>query len=397
MISIVIAIVCCVMLGVVFYPKLRRAALWRAMITPLASIIGSGFLISGPLLTSVFGGWAVFAMGGLCALAFLYGSAIRFSMQVEAQTGPAQGVVEGVERASDFVLSLAYFISVAYYLNLFAAFGLKGLGVIDPLWIRAVSSAVIMGLGLIGFLGGLKALEELEVFSVGVKLAIIAAVLVGLIVAQLVDHDGGQAVSFELENKIEDLRIVLGLLILVQGFETSKYLGSAYSVDQRVKTMRWAQGLSTLIYLGFIGLGAVYFQGDLPSQGAETVIIERLGVLSPIVPALLIMAALASQSSAAVADLNGAGGLIYETSKKRISVAWGNLLTAGLALVLTWVADIFEIITYASKAFVLYYALQALRAVIEAYQARRWGHVALYGLGVLIAGVILVWAQPAEV
>lgn len=36
-----------------FLPRVRNAILWRATVTPLASIIGSGFLISGPLLSHV--------------------------------------------------------------------------------------------------------------------------------------------------------------------------------------------------------------------------------------------------------------------------------------------------------------------------------------------------------
>jgi hypothetical protein len=35
-----------------------------------------------------------------------------------------------------------------------------------------------------------------------------------------------------------EIGIVLGLVILVQGFETSRYLGAAYDRPTRVRTMR---------------------------------------------------------------------------------------------------------------------------------------------------------------
>ena len=37
------------------FGRFARSDTWRATVTPLASIIGSGFLISGPLLAKEFG------------------------------------------------------------------------------------------------------------------------------------------------------------------------------------------------------------------------------------------------------------------------------------------------------------------------------------------------------
>ena len=49
----------------------RASRIWSATVTPLASIIGSGFLVSVPLLASAVGIWAVAAVAGLTALAYL--------------------------------------------------------------------------------------------------------------------------------------------------------------------------------------------------------------------------------------------------------------------------------------------------------------------------------------
>ena len=63
-------------------PALRAKPIWQTMTTPLASIIGSGFLVLGPILATEFGGFAPLVMGLLCLLAYLFGAAIRFNMAV---------------------------------------------------------------------------------------------------------------------------------------------------------------------------------------------------------------------------------------------------------------------------------------------------------------------------
>ncbi|MFQ5491725.1 MAG: hypothetical protein ACE5GE_13485, partial [Phycisphaerae bacterium] len=52
--------------------RVGRSKTWAAMVSPLASIIGSGFLISAPLLARHFGSYAVLAM----ALLLLAGGAV---------------------------------------------------------------------------------------------------------------------------------------------------------------------------------------------------------------------------------------------------------------------------------------------------------------------------------
>ena len=71
------------------YPRLSGARLWRATITPLASIIGSGFLVLGPILKGSYGFLAPGIMLALCAAAYLFGGAIRFNMATMARdAGP---------------------------------------------------------------------------------------------------------------------------------------------------------------------------------------------------------------------------------------------------------------------------------------------------------------------
>ena len=60
-------------------PRLSKSQVWRATVTQLASIIGSGFLVLAPILVSDYGYIAPLIMAGLCLGAYLFGAAIRFS------------------------------------------------------------------------------------------------------------------------------------------------------------------------------------------------------------------------------------------------------------------------------------------------------------------------------
>lgn len=388
--------------GLLVSPRILRNRLWRATATPLASIIGSGFLVSGPILAHAAGNLAWLAMIGLCGAAYLFGSAIRHNIiHVEPQLRLGRDrLVIAIDRASDLGLMFAYFISVAFYLNLFAAFAVRAGGVIDPFWIRVAASVAIIGVGAVGTLRGLEGLEWLEVVAVGVKLAVIGGLILALGVADGAALFSGVLVWPSVPAHAEGadaLRIILGLVILVQGFETSRYLGAEYDARVRVGTMRRAQLISSGIYLAFILLITPYFTGQLPAKGGETEIIDMLAPVGGAVAPLIIVVALASQLSAAVADLNGAGGLLAEFLHRRLTVRAGNLATAAAAMVITWSADIYEIIAFASKAFVSYYALQSLQAGYSAWRERRFWRAGLFFAAAALAAGIIVVAEPADV
>jgi hypothetical protein len=401
--GIVMVVVAALVVLITLRPRLLRARLWRATVTPLASIIGSGFLVVGPILADASGHWAWAAMLSLCGTAYLFGSAIRRNiLTVEPMLADhPPRVVSLLERCSDFALAFAYFVSVAYYLNLFASFALRAEGIIDVTATRWTSSAVIVILGLFGAIRGLSALENIEAGAVGIKLGLIAGLFAGLslwIGLSLADN------TFSLPEIVHDtgvheLQVLLGLVILVQGFETSRYLGAEYDSATRIKTMRYAQLLSSAIYLVFILLITPFFRGELPKAGGETAIIDMLAPLGVVVAPLIIFAALASQLSAAVADMNGAGGLLSAATIGRVPVRGGYVATAAVALAITWLADIYEIIVYASKAFVLYYGLQCSLAAFVAFR-RGADFNPLRGLlfvsGTILSVLVLIFGVPAD-
>ena len=86
-----------------------------------------------------------------------------------------------------------------------------------------------------------------------------------------------------------------------------------------------------------------------------------VGILLPL---MLMLAALMSQFSAAVADLGGGGGLLRENSHGRLSTKAGYVSIAACAVLLVWAVDLLEIIALASRAFAAYYFLQTLLAIV---------------------------------
>ena len=385
---------------VLVLPRVAHFTLWRAVVTPLASIIGSGFLLLGPVLSHAFGGFAPWVMGGLCVVAYMFGGVIRSNIATGEDaiiTGQHGTLAKRIETISSWALAFAYIISVSYYLNLLGAFALSMTPFDSRFDAKLLTTGVFILIVLIGCTNGFKSLERMEYFSVAIKLAIIAGLVIGLIV-----NFGDQAIHETLIFNPETvtgwpaITMALGLLITVQGFETSRYLGAVYDAQTRIRSMRMAQWLSTLIYVVYIVLIAYVFRPDQMSM-TETGIINMMQIVAPILPFLLVAAALASQLSAAIADTSGSGGLFTELSRNRISEPQAYFILAVIGIALTWAADIFAIVNYASRGFAIYYGLQSgLAAVIAIKQKSGLPKVIWYLALASLGAAIAVFGQTIE-
>lgn len=385
-----------VVLAVLVWPRVANSRMWRASITPLASIIGSGFLVLGPILDVSFGDLAPLAMLGLCAAAWGFGSAIRYNIRDIAHRPDRGAGIERAERVASASLAFAYFISVAYYLNLFGSFGVSLTQVDDAFHARLVTSGVLVLILFVGCTRGFSALERLEQISVGLKLAIIAGLLVGL-ATYFAEQYSQDALVFDppAERGSHAFMLLAGLIVTVQGFETSRYLGHAYDAETRIRSMRWAQLIASAVYLIYIGLLTYSVEpGGLVLD--ETAIIDLMQVVAPILPVLLVFAALSAQFSAAVADTSGSGGLLSEISGGRVSERTAYTVLVGVGLTLTWTSNVFEIISYASRAFAAYYALQAGIAARSASQQNLRHRALVFALFCILGAAIAVFGLPVE-
>ncbi len=372
MLNIVIVIVAILLGGyLAFSPRLARSSRWKATVTPLASIMGSGFLVSAPLLGGAVGNLAVVCMAALLALAFAVGGAIRFNIEhFEPIENSGHGPAQTIAFLSRIVLAAAYFISVTYYLQLLAAFIGNATGIVDQTMLHLMTTALLVIIGGIGIWRGLKMLEGLEKYAVALNLGMIGALLVGLAIhnVELVSRGDWALPAVSSAIDFHDVRVLLGLLIVVQGFETSRYLGDEHPAEERIATMRNAQLLSAAIYLIFIGLVTVLFHSGLGTD--VTAIVALAKPVAFVLPFLIAVAAVGSQFSAAVADNEGAGGLIGDITHHRIPIRYAYLLILVVTVALTWETDVNGIIAYASRAFALFYTLQCAVAFIVAWQSK---------------------------
>ena len=365
--------------------------------TPLASIFGSGFLIIVPILAGAVGPYAVLAMMGVCTLAFAVGSVIRFNIKhAEPVLADKPGEATlSLERSSDFALVLAYVISVCLYLHILSAFVLGGLHVDTGYNEDLLTTTIIVIITTIGITKGLKALNVLEQWGLYVTLLIIVLLLGGF-----VHYDWTawhSAAGITLTTAIDHTpweigTIVAGTLIVVQGFETPRYLGGSFDAQTRVSASRWSQVISTAVYVAFVAvtLPAVHaLNGEYDDNSLITLVGIAAGVL--VVP--LIVAAALSQFSAAVADTLAATGNMQETTHGHLAAKWGCIIVGGGAIALTWSANTLEIVALASRAFAFYYLLQCLVAISVSKSTLQRAGMAIVAAALAF---ITIFAVPAS-
>jgi hypothetical protein len=357
-------------------PAMRRSRPWQATVTPLASIIGSGFLVVAPLLAHMVGHWALAAMLAIVILAYAVGSAVRYNIthleaisDSEKDSSPGAATLKWLERIAKVLLALAYVIAITFYLELLAAFVLQLFDMQDRALQKGIGTALVIFIGLFGYWRGLSSLENLEKYSVDTKLAIIAGFLAGLAVVNAHHVIAGTWAMprMDVTWDTNTLRRLLGAFLIVQGFETCRYMGNAYRKEERVVAMRHAQLIAGAIYFTFIALASILF-GSF-GEVSETGIIDLSAQVAVIVPFLLIIGAATAQFSAAVADTLASGGLVEAATRGRFSHRHVYLVVMLLSATLLWTGHIFTIISYASRAFAAYYAVQCIMAAAHAAMA----------------------------
>lgn len=396
----IIAIALCVASFLALSPRLRQSSSWRATVTPLASIMGSGFLISAPLLASIVGNKALICMTLLLVLAYAVGSAIRFNIRYFEPIEHNKGTAQSIALLSRIVLSIAYFISVTYYLQLLAAFILNLFGSSDEFMANVITTLLLLVIGAIAIWRGLSKLEKIETYAVSLNLGMIAGLLLALVVynLQLAMQGDWHLANIPAPIDSDDIRVLLGLLIVVQGFETSRYLGAEHPAEQRIKTMRIAQLTSATIYILFIGLATVLFHTGLDAD--VTAVTALMLPVAIVLPIMISIAAMGSQFSAAVADTSGAGGLVDNIIRHKLPMPYVYASIIFATLFLTWETNVNEIITYASRAFALFYFLQCLVAFLVAYKQAsskaRTGRLVLFFVIALICLIVFLFGIPSE-
>ena len=397
MLNIVLVIIVVSVLLFMYQPRLTKSKSWQATLTPLSSIIGSGFLIIAPLLASVVGEYSPVAVTAIVVFAYAIGGVIRFNI-IHAEPllhdRKAHPLIYKIDFFANTVLSFAYVTAVAFYLSLLSSFLLTYIGFGEsPNLERLITTIIIVFIATTGFIRGLGGLEKLEAYSMSLQLSIVAALLIGIFVYDFNFIQSERALTFDVKdrNLMTKVFMLSGILLVVQGFETSRFLGEKYNAEIRVRTMRRAQLISGALYVvSVIALMPIVQHLNLANiQIAE--IVAATGLAATVLPLMLIVAAIMSQFSAAVADTVGAGCLASEVSNGKSSTNKCYLMVSILAIILTWTADLLEIISFASRAFAVYYLLQCVVALIASYHHYKHKGYRLYVLRFTILASILAF------
>ena len=384
------------------FAPFARSQAWRATVTPLASIIGSGFLICGPLLAREFGSAAILAMAALLAIAYAVGAVIRFNIVHVENIAPTLSLHDPMAwamRAAQVMLAIAYAVSVAYYLKLLAEFTMKPLAISDEwhgLIANILVTVIILALTALTFSGDIRKIEHAAHASVSVKLGIIAGLLAGLAV-WWATRAGEPLTLPAAQISVGGMPLLLGLLITVQGFETSRYMGDSYDQATRSRTMRYAQWLSSAIYLAFLALLTPFLSEAQHAEGVAG-ILDIMSVVAPILGVFVLIGAVSSQLSAAIADSIGSGGLMVEVSRRSLSVRNAFIAASALSIAVVWLTDPFSVIAWSSRAFALFYAMQAGLAFWVSIRTGSGGRAAQAGFAAVgfVCIVAAAMGAPAE-
>lgn len=379
--------------------------MWTIVVTPLASIIGSGFLVVAPLLYQNFGRYHWVAIIFINFFALAVGWVIRTNIkhfEPLLQNGNRhRRLLINLERASSIVLGLSYIISVGFYLSLLSSFALNALDIRTPLNIKLFTTAILVLIGTTGYLRGLHGMEKLEKVVVMVNLSIIAGLLVSLALsATFLKVNGTIAGPNGIpEFNINSLLVLGGMLLIVQGFETTRYLGADYTPAERARGQLLAQVIAAAVYLLFVPLAAP-LATDLSQAADETAIIAIVSQAAWGLAPVLSLAAMLSQFGASVADTIGTGGILEEESNRRIRRRVGYVLVTFMAGIMVWSVDLFQVLTLASRAFALYYAIQAVMAAILVIETpgvlyKRFRSLLFPGLAVVLL-LVTLFAIPAH-
>jgi hypothetical protein len=374
---------------------------WKTILgatsTPLASIFGSGFLVIVPILAGSVGRYSVIAMACVCALAYAVGSVIRFNIKntepILANKPPESTL--SLERSSDLALVLAYIISVCLYLHILSAFVLGGFHVDTELNENLLTTAIIGIITAIGITKGLAILEVLEKWALYITLLVILLLMVGFGHSDWVAWRSTSGIMLPAmldHTPWKILTIVAGTLIVVQGFETPRYLGKEFDAKVRVSASRLSQLISTAIYIAFVALALPLLHG-LNGHYDDNSLIKLAGIATSLLVIPLIVAAAFSQFSAAVADTLAATGNMEEVTQGHLKASWGCILVGGGATALTWSANTYEIIALASRAFAFYYLVQCLVAMTVSESRAQQAGILLIAV---VLGFIVVFAVPAS-
>ena len=380
-----------------YRPKVQESGTYKATVVPLAEIMDVGFIVFSPVIILSFGYDATWAMLGLCLLAILTGFATSYNIN---NYEPLVGKPDPLHRWNSialWALLAASVVNVAYYAQLLMTLVWLPLGNLYSAGLVTASAALLLSiLTIYGFAKGLMALNDLGNKTTAFNLSAIAAVLVAFAaynVQQLIGGDFDWP-HFDAPNDSEAFRKLLGLFVLVQGFEASRYIGAYFSREKRVRTMHSSQYISSVVYVLFVALSLILFATVQAPEDVTAIFVVSEQV-SVFLPFLIMAAAVGSQLSAIVNDTETRTEMLAQEVGDRLPRQWTFPLFLVPAILVVLLTEVGSVVALASRIFAVYYLSQALIAGRLAWRAERWAWVGFFAAIALAMAVVAVVGLPS--
>ena len=374
-----------------YRPKLQQSSRYQATVVPLANIMDVGFLVLSPIIVVVVGYQAPLYMLGICLVAFATGLVMAYNIR---HYEPLIGTPDPVHKVAAWArwsLFGASMVNIAYYVQLLMTLVLLPLELYSADRVTYTSVVVLIIVIVTGYQGHLPALNKLGDRTTAFNLAALFAVLAAFAVYNVAEAIDGNW-SFPSYDPVIDtdaIRKILGLFAMVQGFEASRYIGARFGAEERISTMRWAQGIATVVFTGLIALVLLPFGQFRPDPSATAIFVVSKEVAFYL-PWLILLVAIGSQVSAISNATSSRSDLLLEATRQAVPRKFTFPILLVPAIMIVIFTDVTDAVAIASRVFALYFVLQSIIAVTLATRSRSWpAATGIAAVGLTMAAVTI--------
>jgi hypothetical protein len=376
-----------------YRPRVQQSKEYQATVVPLSNIMDVGFILFSPALVLLVGFRAPFFMLGICLVAIAAGFAMAYNIRHYEPVEGEGGAPYRIERVAEWSLLGASMVNIAYYTMILMML------IQLPFDWNSVNGRTVMGVALlavlvvVGMRGGMDWLNNLGNRTTAFNIAAVIGVVVAFLVANVQEALGGRwDLGPSPDMGTEEIRKMIGLFAIVQGFEASRYIGVRFGAERRVSTMRIAQTVSTVVFVIFMVSLLLAFLPPPPGVPEDgTAIFAVSGLVGALLPWLLLLAALGSQTSAIIGATSSRSDMLVSNKVPRTTTFPIILIPAIMLVILV---DVNMAVNLASRVFAAYFTIQASLAAMLAGRKQNWWAVAGFvGVGLMMF-TILIFGLP---
>jgi hypothetical protein len=378
---------------VLYRPRIQQSKDYQATVVPLANIMDVGFILFSPAIVLLVGFRAPFFMLGICLVAIAAGLAIAYNIRNYEPVEGEGGRPDRLERISEWSLLGASMVNIAYYTMILMML------IQLPFDWDSVNGRTVMGIALlavlvvIGMSGGMDWLNQAGNRTTAFNLAAVIGIVIAFLVANVQEALGGRwDLGPSPDLGTEEIRKMVGLFAIVQGFEASRYIGVRFGSERRVSTMRVAQVVSTIVFVLFVVTLLLAFLPPPPGVEEDASAIFAVSALvGDMLPWLLLLAALGSQTSAIIGATSSRSDMLVNHKISR-TTTFPIILIPAIMLVIF--VDVNMAVNLASRVFAAFFTIQASLALILASRKKNWWAVAGFACVALVMLTIMVFGLP---